>query len=67
MRLKLAFVCLVTTSITPALAADIAALSRVDAVTVFPSGAEVTRAAEASIAAGEHTLIFDNLPGDLVP
>ena len=67
MRLKLAFVCLVTTSITPALAADIAALSQVDAVTVFPSGAEVTRAAEASIAAGEHTLIFDNLPGDLVP
>ena len=67
MRLKLAFVCLVTTSITPALAADIAALSRVDAVTVFPSGAEVTRAAEASIAAGEHTLVFENLPGDLMP
>jgi len=42
-------------------------VSRVDAVTVFPQGAEVTRIAEARIAAGEHTLIFEGLPGDLSP
>jgi len=58
---------LATTAATPAFAADIAAQSKVDAVTVFPSGAEVTRAAEARIEAGEHTLIFDQLPGDLMP
>ncbi|MFO1122080.1 MAG: mucoidy inhibitor MuiA family protein [Hyphomicrobiales bacterium] len=67
MRLKLAFILLFTTTITPALAEDIAAQSVVDAVTVFPSGAEVTRTAQARLAAGEHTLIFDGLPGDLAP
>jgi uncharacterized protein (TIGR02231 family) len=67
MRLKLAFILLVTTAITPALAEDIAAQSVVDAVTVFPSGAEVTRTAQARLTAGEHTLIFDGLPGDLTP
>ncbi|WP_119269482.1 mucoidy inhibitor MuiA family protein [Taklimakanibacter deserti] len=58
---------LATTSLTPALAADIAALSRIDAVTVFPRGAEVTRIAEARIAEGEHTLVFEGLPAELAP
>ena len=62
-----ALVLLATTAATPVFAADIPALSKVDAVTVFPSGAEVTRVAEAKIEAGEHTLIFDQLPGDLMP
>jgi uncharacterized protein (TIGR02231 family) len=65
MRLKLALVLLVSTAMSPAFAADIAANSHIDAVTVFPSGAEITRLASQQIAAGEHTLIFDNLPGDL--
>lgn len=56
-----------TTSLTPALAADIAANSRIDAVTVFPQGAEVTRIVQARIAAGEHTLIFEGLPAELAP
>lgn len=67
MLTRLAFILLAATAATPAFALDIPALSRVDAVTVFPSGAEVTRLAEAKIEAGEHTLIFDQLPGDLVP
>ncbi|MCB1380575.1 MAG: mucoidy inhibitor MuiA family protein [Alphaproteobacteria bacterium] len=66
MRLKLALVLLATTAATPALAADIPAISKVDAVTVFPSGAEVTRLSEVRLDAGEHTLIFEGLPGDLM-
>lgn len=58
---------LATTSLTPAFAADITALSRIDKVTVFPQGAEVTRIAEARIGQGEHTLIFDGLPAELAP
>ena len=65
MRLHLAAACLVTTALTPAFAGEIPALSRIDSVTVFPSGAEVTRSAEARLEAGEHSLIFDGLPGDL--
>jgi len=66
MKLRFALVLLVTTAATPAFAADILAISRVDAVTVFPSGAEITRVAQAKIEAGEHTLIFEGLPGDLM-
>ncbi len=65
MRLRLAVAILATTAFTPAFAAYITAQSRIDAVTVFPSGAEVVRLAEARIEAGEHTLIFSGLPGNL--
>ena len=58
---------LATTSLTPAFAADITAISHVDQVTVFPQGAEVTRVAEAHVVQGEHTLIFDGLPAELAP
>ena len=67
MRYRLAFVLLVSTAFTPALAADFKANSRIDAVIVFPSGAEITRLAEQQMQAGDHTLIFENLPGDLMP
>lgn len=65
MRLKLSLLFLVTTAITPAFATDYPANSAVDAVTVFPSGAEVTRVATQALEAGDHTLVFSNLPGDL--
>ena len=65
MRTKLAFVFLLSTAIRPAFAADFIAQSKIDAVTVFPSGAEVTRIAEQKFEAGDHTLVFENLPGDL--
>jgi uncharacterized protein (TIGR02231 family) len=64
MRLAFAFAVLATTAITPAFAADILAKSHVDAVTVFPSGAEVTRAADADLPAGDTTLVFADLPGE---
>ena len=46
----------------PALAADIKATSKVDAVTVFPQGAEVQRLAKVRIESGSHTLILSDLP-----
>lgn len=66
MRYRLAFALLVSTAFTPAFADEYKANSRIDAVTVFPSGAEVTRMAEQQLAAGDHTLVFENLPGDLM-
>lgn len=65
MRLRLAVFILASTVFTPAFAADITANSRIDAVTVFPSGAEIVRLAEANVEAGENTLIFSDLPGNL--
>jgi uncharacterized protein (TIGR02231 family) len=65
MRLRLATFILVTTCLTPAFAADLKSLSHVDAVTVYPSGAEVTRVTEARLAAGDTTLILEDLPGEL--
>jgi uncharacterized protein (TIGR02231 family) len=52
---------------SPALAADIAFSAKVDAVTVFPDGAMVMRAGEATIAAGEHVLILKGLPAGVDP
>jgi uncharacterized protein (TIGR02231 family) len=52
---------------SPALAADITLSPKVDAVTVFPDGAMVTRAVEAVIAAGEHVLILKGLPAGVDP
>lgn len=42
----------------------VAATSRIDAVTVFPSGAEVVRSARVTIAKGEHSVVFANLPAE---
>jgi uncharacterized protein (TIGR02231 family) len=65
MRLRLAAFILVTTCLSPAFAADLKAPSHVDAVTIYPSGAEVTRVTEAHLMAGETTLILEDLPDDL--
>ena len=46
---------------------EVPATSRVDAVTVFLSGAEVTRAARLSLDKGEHTIVFNELPAEAVP
>jgi uncharacterized protein (TIGR02231 family) len=61
---SLAALCLASTS---ALAADIAATSRIDAVTVFPQGAEITRLAKVAIAQGEHTVVLSDLPAQALP
>jgi len=52
---------------TSALAADVPATSRIDSVTVFPSGAEVTRAAKVKLDAGEHVVVFGDLPAAAQP
>ena len=51
----------------PTLAADVPVTSHIDAVTVFPSGAEATRVARLSLEKGEHTLILSDLPAEAVP
>ncbi len=49
-----------------AAAEDVAATSHVDAVTVFLSGAEVTRAARLNLEKGDHTIVFNDLPAETV-
>lgn len=56
---------LATTFLTPVAAAEYQADSHIDAVTVFPRGAEVTREADVRLETGSHMLIFDNLPGEI--
>ena len=66
---------LVTTSLVvlaalaamPASAANVEATSAVDAVTVYPDGASVTRAVAVDIAAGENTLVVKDFPLTLDP
>jgi uncharacterized protein (TIGR02231 family) len=47
-------------------AAEVTAVSRVDAVTVFPAGAEVTRLAKVRLEPGEHAVVFPDLPAGAV-
>jgi uncharacterized protein (TIGR02231 family) len=66
---------LVTTSLVvvaafaamPARAADIEAASAVDAVTVYPDGASVTRLITAELAPGDNTLVANDFPLTLDP
>ena len=46
----------------PARAADVEATSAVDAVTVYPDGASVTRVVAADVPAGDNTLVIRDLP-----
>ncbi len=56
---------LATTCLSPVLADDFNVASRVDAVTVFPHGAEVTRVISLALPAGQHRLIVKDLPGGI--
>jgi uncharacterized protein (TIGR02231 family) len=49
-----------------ALAEEITAPSKIDAVTVFPSGAEVTRTINVKLKAGEHSLLIGDVTGEAV-
>ncbi len=51
----------------PALAAEIALTAKVEAVTVFPDGAMVTREGQAALPAGEHVLLLKGLPAGVDP
>ncbi len=62
--LSLAFLA-TTAMVLPALANEFRPVSKIDAVTVFPTGADVTRVAELNLTPGDHQLIIENLPGDI--
>lgn len=47
-------------------AAEVEAVSQIDAVTVFPMGAEVVRVAKVQLEKGEHTVLFRDLPAGAV-
>src|SRR5262245_16041151 len=50
-----------------AMSAEIKSASRIDAVTVYPAGAEVTRVGRVQMERGEHVLLFTDLPAQAVP
>ena len=53
---------LMTETVTTAHAADVPATSRIDAVTVYPTGAEITRTARVRLEAGDHAVLLADLP-----
>jgi uncharacterized protein (TIGR02231 family) len=62
---SVAFLCAFFLVTASASAADVAASSRVDAVTVYPDGATVTRIVAVDLPAGDSTLILSDLPPNL--
>lgn len=55
-------------SASAASAGEQEARSRIETVTVFPSGAEVTRVGqELKLEGGEHTIIFNDVPASAIP
>lgn len=65
MRLLIAL-CLLPAIAVGAHAAEVRGASRIDAVTVYPSGAEITRIGKVKLETGEHTLLFADLPANAV-
>ena len=61
--LAIATVLLATASFNPPVAAALE--SRIDAVTVYPRGAEVTRVAAITLTPGSNTVMLDGFPGDI--
>jgi uncharacterized protein (TIGR02231 family) len=60
-------VLLAALAVTPAGAADLEATSAVDAVTVYPDGASVTRVITLDLPAGDNTLVAKDFPLTLDP
>lgn len=52
----------IPTIMAGAQAAEIKGASRIDAVTVYPAGAEVTRVGKVRIEGGDHVILFTDLP-----
>ncbi len=53
--------------VSPLAAEPVAVPSRVEAVTVFPSGAEVVRTAHVRIATDTQAVVFSDLPAEAIP
>jgi uncharacterized protein (TIGR02231 family) len=60
-------VSLLLASTAIAMSAEIKGTSRIEAVTVYPAGAEVTRTGRMAIENGEHVVLFTDLPAQAVP
>jgi uncharacterized protein (TIGR02231 family) len=58
--------CLLPAIAAGAQAAEVKGTSRIDAVIVYPQGAEVTRIGKVKLERGEHTLLFADLPTNAV-
>ena len=58
---------LASVTLSTAHAADIAAQSKIDAVTVYPSGAEVARTLKVKLEPGEHAILLNDLPSSALP
>lgn len=67
MRLALSGFFLASTFLVPAISADFNSSSRIDHVTVYPQGADVTRVAEVNVPAGDHRIILSDLPASIDP
>jgi uncharacterized protein (TIGR02231 family) len=65
MRLLIA-TSLLLASTASIMAADISATSRIDAVTIYPIGAEVMRVGRVTMERGEHAILFTDLPAQAV-
>ena len=63
---KLPLIVLMSFLCPAASGADVAVESKIDAVTVFPDRADVSRSATADLPAGRHTIVFDGLPAGLM-
>ena len=66
MRIALSCVALLLTG-TAAFAVEIPAQTKIDSVTVFLRGAEVTRTGKVKIDKGEHTIVIADVPASAVP
>lgn len=67
MRMRWIFLAFSLSLPCAALAAEVPATSKIDAVTVFPSGAEITRLIKVKLERGEHTLLLRDLTGEALP
>jgi uncharacterized protein (TIGR02231 family) len=67
-RLVTATLCFIASlAVMPAKAANVEATSAVDAVTVYPDGASITRVVMAEISGGDSTLVIKDFPPALDP
>ena len=66
MRSLMAF-SLLLASTAVVFSAEIKGTSRIEAVTVYPAGAEVTRVGRATMEGGEHVILFADLPAQALP
>src|SRR5215475_5861839 len=66
MRIALALLVL-PVFVSTAHAAEVKGTTRIDAVMVYPSGAEITRVGKVKLEGGDHVVLFTDLPARAVP